>query len=257
LRYAPLGFDPTFPLEAVKRLIERGVLDGEGAVGPLADPLRDAVAVHRRPRQGLENQHIDGPLHETERFTGHAFPSRTEYSPCEGTCASALRGARSPRDPYNLAPRSLRQLFRPSRSWVAHPSAGDDLRPFTLPHPLVLLVIGVVVAAAFTWIVPAGEYERTVDEATGRTVAVAGTYRQVPKQPVGPFDVAVAIPRGFVEGADVIATILFVGAAFFLVDRVGTLGRLLAALIRRLGGRGLVAIPIVALFFGVMGALEN
>ena len=114
-----------------------------------------------------------------------------------------------------------------------------------------------VVAAAVTWIVPAGEYEREVDEATGRTVAVAGTYRQVPQQPVGPFGVAVAIPRGFVEGADVIATILFVGAAFFLVDRVGTLGRLLAALIRRLGGRGLVAIPIVALFFGVMGALEN
>ena len=113
------------------------------------------------------------------------------------------------------------------------------------------------IAAAVTWIVPAGEYQRVVDEATGRTVAVAGTYRQVAQAPVGPFGVAVAIPRGFVEGADVIATILFVGAAFFLVDRVGTLGRLLAALIRRLGGRGLLAIPIVALFFGVMGALEN
>jgi uncharacterized ion transporter superfamily protein YfcC len=122
---------------------------------------------------------------------------------------------------------------------------------------MVLLVIGVALAAVVTWIVPAGEYERAVDETTGRTVAVAGTYRQVPQQPVGPFAVAVAIPRGFVEGADVIATILFVGAAFFLVDRVGTLGRLLAALIRQLGGRGLLAIPIVALFFGSMGALEN
>jgi uncharacterized ion transporter superfamily protein YfcC len=121
----------------------------------------------------------------------------------------------------------------------------------------VLLVLGVVIAAAVTWIIPAGEYQRTVDEATGRTIAVAGTYRQVPQEPVGPFEVAVAIPRGFVEGADVIATILFVGAAFFLVDRVGTLGRLLGALIKSLGSRGLLAIPLVALFFGTMGALEN
>lgn len=131
------------------------------------------------------------------------------------------------------------------------------MRSFSLPHPLVLLVIGIVVAAALTWIIPAGEYDRTVDEATGRTVVVAGTYHEVPRQAVGPFDVAVAVPRGFVEGADVIATILFVGAAFFLVDKVGTLGRLLGALIRKLGGRGLLAIPVVALFFGAMGALEN
>jgi uncharacterized ion transporter superfamily protein YfcC len=133
----------------------------------------------------------------------------------------------------------------------------DPLRPFTLPHPVVLLVAVIVLAAAVTWIVPAGEYDRTLDAETGRTIVVAGTYHQVPQQPVGPFGVAVAIPRGFVEGADVIATILFVGAAFFLVDRVGTLGRLLGALIRSFGSRGLLAVPAVALFFGFMGALEN
>lgn len=131
------------------------------------------------------------------------------------------------------------------------------MRSFSLPHPVVLLVMGIVIAAAITWVVPAGEYERAVDEETGRTVAVAGTYREVPRSPVGPFELAVAIPRGFIEGADVIATILFVGAAFFLVDRVGTLARLVGALVRGLGGRGLLAIPIAALFFGTMGALEN
>lgn len=130
-------------------------------------------------------------------------------------------------------------------------------RRFTIPHPLVLLVIGIAIAALATWVIPAGEYDRAVDAATGRTIAVAGTYKQVPPAPVHPFGIAVAIPRGVVEGADVIATILFVGAAFFLVDRVGTLGRLLGALLRALGSRGLVAIPMLALFFGAMGALEN
>ncbi len=126
-----------------------------------------------------------------------------------------------------------------------------------LPHPAVLLTAAIALAAALTWAIPSGEYQRQVDAATGRTVAVAGSYQAVEATPVGPFGVAVAIPRGFVEGADVIATILFVGAAFFLVDRVGTLGRLLGGLVDRLRHRGLIAIPMVVLFFACMGALEN
>ncbi len=128
---------------------------------------------------------------------------------------------------------------------------------FRLPHPAVLLVAMIGLAALLTWLVPAGEYQRATDAATGRTVAVAGTYAPVPESPVGAFDAVVAIPRGFIEGADVIAAILLVGAAFFLLDRIGTLGRLLGSLVQRLGTREQLAIPILVLFFGSMGALEN
>ncbi len=125
------------------------------------------------------------------------------------------------------------------------------------PHPAVLLIVGIAIAACLTWVLPAGQFERRDDAATGRRVVVAGTYRTVAASPVGPFATAVSVPRGFVEGADVIATILFVGAAFFVLDRVGTLGRLVGALVRRFADRGVWAIPVVALFFGLMGALEN
>ncbi len=128
---------------------------------------------------------------------------------------------------------------------------------FRLPHPAVLLVAMIGLAALLTWLVPAGEYQRATDPATGRTVAVAGTYASVPAAPVGAFKAVVAIPRGFIEGADVIAAILLVGAAFFLLDRIGTLGRLLGSLVQRLGTRDQLAIPILVLFFGCMGALEN
>ena len=93
--------------------------------------------------------------------------------------------------------------------------------------------------------------------ATGRRVVVAGTYHRVERAPVGPFAAAVAVPRGFVEAADVIGVVLFVGAAWIVVDRIGTLGRLIAALVARFHGRGLIAIPVIALFFTTMGALEN
>jgi uncharacterized ion transporter superfamily protein YfcC len=126
-----------------------------------------------------------------------------------------------------------------------------------LPHPLLLLLAGVGIAAILTWTLPAGEYDRRDDPTTGRRVVVAGTYHSVAPAPVGPFGAVVAIPRGFVEAADVIAVILFVGAAWIVIDRIGTLGRLIAALVARFRGRGLIAIPVISLFFAMGGALEN
>jgi uncharacterized ion transporter superfamily protein YfcC len=126
-----------------------------------------------------------------------------------------------------------------------------------LPHPVVLLVAGVAVCAALTWVLPAGEYDRRDDPDTGRRVVVAGTYHRVDPAPVGPFAAVVAVPRGFVEAADVIGVVLFVGAAWIVVDRIGTLSRLIAALVAFFGSRGLIAIPIISLFFAAMGALEN
>ena len=126
-----------------------------------------------------------------------------------------------------------------------------------LPHPLALLVCAVGVAAVLTWLLPPGEFDRRDDPVTHRNVVVAGTYHAVPPAPVGPFAAVVAIPRGIAEAADVIALILLAGGAWVVVDRIGALGRLVNALVGGLRHRGLLAIPVIALFFAAMGALEN
>ena len=128
---------------------------------------------------------------------------------------------------------------------------------FRLPHPLVLLLLAVFAAAALTWLLPSGEFTRREDPVTHRNVVVAGTYHAVAPAPVGPFAAVVAVPRGIAETADVIALILLAGGAWVVVDRIGALGRLVNALVGGLRHRGLVAIPIIALFFATMGALEN
>jgi uncharacterized ion transporter superfamily protein YfcC len=132
-----------------------------------------------------------------------------------------------------------------------------DSTRFRLPHPVVLLGAAVLVAAILTWILPAGQFDRRDDAATGRRVVVAGTYHRTEGAPVGPFAAAVAVPRGFIAGADVIALVLLVGGAWVVVDRLGTLPAVVAWLVARFEGRGLWVIPLVALFFGTMGALEN
>src|ERR1051325_6658882 len=110
---------------------------------------------------------------------------------------------------------------------------------FRLPHPLVLLGGAVAVAALLTWILPAGQYDRRDDPDLGRRVVVAGTYHPVEPAPVSPFAAIVAIPRGFVAAADVVAVIVFVGGAWVVVDRLGALPAVVAALVRAFAGRGM------------------
>ena len=127
-----------------------------------------------------------------------------------------------------------------------------------LPAPLLLLLGGVALAAALTWILPAGQFDRRDDPATGRRVVVAGTYHGVERAPVGIFGAAVGVARGFIAAADVITVVLFVGGAWIVLDRVGVLEAVIGDLVRALGSTGgLWTIPILSLFFAAMGALEN
>lgn len=125
-----------------------------------------------------------------------------------------------------------------------------------LPHPFVLLLGAVGIAAALTWIIPAGEYQRRTDADTGRTVVIAGTYAPVNAAPVGPMAAVLAVPRGIIAGADVILTILFVGGAFALLDATGALARLVGALVGATR-RPRTIVVAVSLGFATLGALEN
>ena len=129
------------------------------------------------------------------------------------------------------------------------------MRQLRFPHPLVLLVIFVLLAAAASYIVPAGEYARRDDPVTGRKVVVGGTYQRVEARPVPPFDAVVAIPRGAVDAASVIFLVFLVGGAFAVVEKTGALTFGVNWLVHRLQDREAVVIPIACLAFGAGGAL--
>jgi uncharacterized ion transporter superfamily protein YfcC len=126
-----------------------------------------------------------------------------------------------------------------------------------LPPAITLLVFCTIVAAAATYILPAGQFDRTDDPTTGRRVVIAGTYHHVPAHPVTPFETAVAIPDGIIDAAAVIAFVFLVGAAFTVVDKTGALHNGIAWLVLRLGDRELWAVPLVSLAFAAGGAFEH
>lgn len=124
------------------------------------------------------------------------------------------------------------------------------------PHPMVLLLGTVLFAAALTWVIPAGNFERRPDPDSGRELVVPGTWHRVDPSPVGPLGAALAVPRGIVDGADVVVVILLVGGAFGLLDRTGALGRLVGALVGR-SRRPRTIVALVSVLFAVLGGLEN
>lgn len=128
---------------------------------------------------------------------------------------------------------------------------------FTFPHPLVLLVGCLLVAAAASWVVPTGQYDRRDDPVTGRRVVVAGTFHAVPRAPVGPFQAMVAIPKGMGDAASVIFLVFLVGGAFTVVDRTGALRWGVDWLVRHLRRKAVLVVPIVTLAFATAGALEH
>ena len=133
----------------------------------------------------------------------------------------------------------------------------DTQYRFRVPHPLVLLTGCVILAAMASYVLPAGEFERRLDEATGRTVVVAGTYEQVERTPVNLFDAMVALPRGMADAGGVIFLVFLIGGAFTVVDETGALRRGISSLIRALHGRDLLVIPAVSLFFATGGVVQN
>jgi len=126
-----------------------------------------------------------------------------------------------------------------------------------VPHPLALLTGCVLLAAAASYVLPAGEFERAPDSATGRTLVVPGTYQPVEPDPVNLFEAMVALPRGMADAASVIFLVFLIGGAFTVVDETGALRRAIPSLIRALRGRDLLVVPVVSLFFATGGVVQN
>ena len=125
------------------------------------------------------------------------------------------------------------------------------------PNPLVLLTACIILAAALSWIVPAGQFERRAEPATGRQVVVAGTYHRVDARPLGVFDALLAVPHGLIDAAPVVFFVFLIAGALTVVDETGALRHGAEYLVTALGTRAVLVIPIVSIAFATAGALEN
>ena len=123
-------------------------------------------------------------------------------------------------------------------------STSKQKKKFELPHIFVLLCAIIIVCAVCTWILPAGEFDRSVNEA-GTEMVVPGTYHTVESSPVGPFETVKSIYNGMLNGSGVIFFVFIAYASIGLMISTGAFNGLVAGLLKVLKGKArAIIIPI-------------
>lgn len=127
----------------------------------------------------------------------------------------------------------------------------ETKKKFELPHIFVLLTIIILVCAAASWILPAGEFDRAINE-DGIEVVVPGTYHTVESSPVGPFETIESFYNGMLNGSGVIFFVFIAYAAIGLIIATGAFNGLVAGLLKLLKGRSrAVIIPVFITILGI------
>ena len=121
------------------------------------------------------------------------------------------------------------------------------MKNFRMPTAYTILLLLLVLVAAATWIIPAGSYDRA-----GET-PVAGTYHAVEQQPQGAGDVILASFQGFYDAVDVALFILMVGGFLGVVMATGAIDAGVSNVVRLLGGREILLIPVLMILFSLGG----
>ena len=133
-------------------------------------------------------------------------------------------------------------------------SSNTKKKGFSMPHNYVVIFAIIVLAMIMTYVVPAGAYDRAVDPNTGRTVVVDGSFHFIDQTPVGPFRFFGCIADGFAEVADIIFFVIFAYGWINILMENGTFNAMVGTLMRKLGDRVELMIPVFMLFFGVLGS---
>ncbi len=122
------------------------------------------------------------------------------------------------------------------------------------PDVFVITFTLILLAAAATWILPGGSYQRHKETVGGtvREVVVPGSYKVEPSAPqLG--QIFLAPMRGFLRMGAIIGLIFMVGGAFNILNDTGAIAAGINQLVKLLGNRSYLIIPIVMTVFSFFG----
>ena len=121
------------------------------------------------------------------------------------------------------------------------------------PHTFVILVAIIIIAAIATYLIPAGEFTRFKDAATGKTLVEAGSYHRIASNPLKPLLIPSAIYTGIVKSASTITFMLIIGGAFEVITSTGALTALCKKLSKTFSKHKYAVIPVFLTLFSIFG----
>lgn len=128
------------------------------------------------------------------------------------------------------------------------------IKTFKLPHTYVILMFLLVFTCFLTYIIPAGEYSRILDEATGKMIVLPDSFHYSKGKHAGFFGIFLALQKGYVSAAGILFLIIFAyGYVYMLIDN-GSLHCLIDIIISSFGNHTYLLIPTSMMLFGFLGS---
>lgn len=121
------------------------------------------------------------------------------------------------------------------------------MKKLRMPTAYTILFALLVLVAIATWFIPAGEYTR-VDG-----LPAAGSYHAVARQGQGLGDIILASFQGFYDAVDIAVFLLMVGGFLGVVMQTGAIDAGVAGVVKGLGGREILLIPVLMILFSLGG----
>lgn len=131
-----------------------------------------------------------------------------------------------------------------------------------LPHILVILLSVIVIATIATYIIPAGQYQRVMDEASRRMVIDPQSFTYIDRTPVNPFQMFVSIEQGLIEAANITFLIFMAFSCLHLIEKTGAVDASIALMVRKteknpqLASGIIIMLMIVLSIWGSTGTLS-
>ena len=163
----------------------------------------------------------------------------------------------------------------------------------SLPSPITILMVVIILAAIGTWLLPSGQYDRlgvssdkknfvlkasekeinlpftqnTLDSLeiliplkkfeTGeirKAVSVPGTYHELPNNPQGFLNVLQAPIKGIIESIDIALFVLIIGGFMYVFNETGAMIRGISALSHAMRGKEPRLIVVLTLIFSFLSS---
>ncbi|MBQ4649943.1 MAG: YfcC family protein [Firmicutes bacterium] len=125
-----------------------------------------------------------------------------------------------------------------------------EKKEFRFPSTSTLLMCVTAVMWLLTYIVPAGQFDRALNEATGREGVVAGSFHYIEQSPVNIGQLFQAPYWGLMEVIDIIALVFIVGGAVGVIIESGAIHAGINKIAQKTGGKGDAVFVILMLAFG-------
>ena len=121
-------------------------------------------------------------------------------------------------------------------------------------HPMLLLVIVVALCAVCTYVIPAGKYQRTMDQTIGRELIVPGSFEYMVRTPATPMKLLESLTLGLQNASDIVFFLLITGGMFEVINGNGALNIGMATILKKLKGKEVLMVPLCMVFFGLGSA---